>query len=146
MNLKKQLKFMAIADAYKAFSKDQSTQVGAVALDDRMNVVSSGWNGFPRGVNDNVEARHKRPEKYEWTAHAEENLVAQAAYTGACLRGTTVLVTSLYPCSTCARLLSQAGVIRVVAPKMGNERWIDKNLIAKTIFEEAGVEVIEIDS
>lgn len=138
-------KFMRVAQTMASYSKDRSTQVGAVALDDNLNVISTGWNGFPRGVNDDIEERHQRPEKYLWTAHAEENLVAQAAYGGRSLKGSTVLVTALFPCATCARMLIQAGVVRIIAPKVANERWAEQNAVAQTMFNEAGVEVIEHD-
>jgi len=141
----KALKFMRFAEAAASLSKDKSTQVGAVALDDNYNILATGYNGMPRGVNDDVPERHERPEKYLWTSHAEENLVAQSAYSGRSLKGSTVLVSALFPCATCARMLIQAGVRRVIAPHAkSNARWAEQNEVAATMFNEAGVEVIEI--
>lgn len=139
----KALKFLRFAEAAASLSKDRSTQVGAVAIDDHYNILATGYNGFPRGVNDDIDQRHERPEKYLWTSHAEENLVAQSAYSGRSLKGSTVLVSALFPCATCARMLIQAGVKRVIAPAVSNERWLEQNQIAKQMFSEANVEVIE---
>ena len=137
---------MSFADAAAALSKDRSTRVGAVALDENYNIIATGYNGFPRGVNDTIDGRHQRPEKYLWTSHAEENLVAQSAFKGSSLKGSTVLVSALFPCATCARMLIQAGVKRVIAPRAkSNERWAAQNEVAAQMFNEAGVEVVEID-
>lgn len=141
----KELKYMKHAEVAASMSKDRSTQVGAVAIDDQFNIIATGYNGFPRGINDDVESRHNRPEKYLWTSHAEENLVAQSAFKGSSLRGSTVLVSALFPCATCARMLIQAGVRRVIAPRAkSNERWAEQNEVASVMFNEAGVEVIEL--
>lgn len=140
----RELKFMTIARAVAEYSKDRNTKVGAVAIDDNLNIIATGYNGFPRGVDDNVDERHTRPEKYLWTAHAEENLVSQAAYGGRSLKGSTVLVTALFPCATCARMLIQAGVRRIIAPPLDTDRWAESNQVAKTMFHEANIEVIEI--
>ena len=141
----KYTKFWPIVEAVAAMSKDRSTQVGAIALDDNFNILATGYNGFPRGVDDNSEARHERPAKYLWTSHAEENLVAQSAYSGRSLKGSTVLVSALFPCATCARMLIQAGVKRVIAPPAkSNARWAEQNEVAAMMFKEASVEVVEI--
>lgn len=129
-------------------SKDRGTKVGAVALDDDYVIKASGYNGFARGVNDNIDERHQRPAKYDWTVHAEMNVVAQAARP--VLQGATVLLTSLHPCPTCSGLLIQAGVKRIVTRRMeefrrvedGRVDWDDKARIAMEMLAEAGVEVV----
>lgn len=138
------LKFMKVAEAIASYSKDVNTKVGAVALDEQLNIIATGYNGPPRGVDDNIPTRFLRPEKYLWTAHAEENLVAQSAFSGHSLRNATVLVSALYPCATCARMLIQAGVRRVIAPRIQNPRWEEQNGVARIMFNEAKVEVIEV--
>jgi dCMP deaminase len=68
--------------------------------------------------------------------------VAQAARIGVSLRGCTILLTSLFPCTTCARLIIQAGIKRVVAPAQAdNDRWDDQAKVALEMLAEAGVEV-----
>lgn len=141
MSLRKFLEFFPVAQALASKSKDRSTKVGALALDDDHDILSTGYNGFPRKVKD-VEERHERPMKYLYTSHAEENMVAQAARKGVSLKGATVLVTSLFPCTTCARLMIQAGVKRIIAPHLSvDPRWEEQAKHALTLLEEAGVEV-----
>lgn len=141
--IKKYLKFFAVASAFASLSKDRSTKVGAIALDEEYDVLSTGYNGFPRGVDDDVEERHERPMKYLYTSHAEENLVAQAARKGVSLKGATVIVTSLFPCTTCSRMMIQAGVKRIIAnhPSV-DPRWEEQANHATTMLKEAGVEII----
>lgn len=141
--LRKYLKYMPDALAAKGRSKDRSTQVGAVVLDDDYNLRISGYNGMPRGVNDEVESRHQRPAKYMWMAHAEENCVAQAARTGTALKGCTILVTSLFPCTGCSRMIIQAGIKRVLAPEQpDNQRWDENAKVALEMLEEARIPIV----
>lgn len=148
MTLMKLLRFLPDAVAAMGRSKDRSTKVGAIAIDDNYCLKGSGYNGFPRGVNDDLDCRHERPLKYAWTVHAEMNVIAQAARP--VLEGTTLLLTSLHPCATCAGLIVQAGIKRVVTRRTeqikriesGREDWDNEAKIAMQIFREAGVEVI----
>ena len=86
----KHLKFLNIVKEIAALSKDPSTKVGALAFDDQMNIIATGYNGFPRGVNDDPARYNDRPTKYKLISHSEQNLVAQAAYSGHSLAGSTV--------------------------------------------------------
>lgn len=147
--IRKFLKFLPDAEAARGRSKDRSTKVGAVVLDDDFNIRISGYNGFPRGCNDDVDARHARPIKYDWTSHAEENCVAQAARVGVSLKGCTILLTSLFPCTGCSRMIIQAGIKRIIAPTIkdagsgeGRIPWSEKERIAMEMLAEAGVEVL----
>lgn len=141
--VRKFLKFLPDAQAAMGRSKDRSTKVGAVVIDPDYNLRISGYNGMPRGVNDDVESRHERPAKYLYASHAEENCVAQAARVGVSLKGCTLLVTSLFPCTTCSRLIIQSGIIRILAPRTPqNDRWDGQAQVANEMLAEAGVEVI----
>lgn len=136
------LKFLPSANAAATYSKDPSTKVGAIAIDDDYNIRAQGYNGFPRGVHDTEERLNDREQKYPRIVHAEANLVAMAARTGVSLQGCSVLLTSLHPCSSCAGLLIQAGVKRVFAPSLTeNTRWDASSAVALEMFDEAGVEV-----
>ena len=140
--IQKFLKYVPDAVAARSRSKDRSTRVGAVVIDEDFNLRISGYNGMPRWIDDNVEDRHERPVKYLWMSHAEENCVAQAARVGVSLKGCTLLVTSLFPCTTCSRLIIQSGIKRVIAPKVcENSRWDEQAAIALEMLHEAGVEV-----
>lgn len=139
----KMLRYTSFAHAAQALSKDPSTKVGAVVLDDDCNVLIVGYNGFPRGVTDSPKRYADRDTKYAMIVHAEANAVAQAARTGVRLMGATMVVTGLYPCSDCAGLIIQAGIKRVIAPKVcASHRWATSWVTAKTMLDEAGVEII----
>jgi dCMP deaminase len=146
MNISKAVKFMRIAESVASFSKDPSTKVGCVIIDDDYNILATGWNGFPRGVTDSEERLWNRETKYQLTTHAEANAICASARTGRKLAGATLIVSSLYPCNVCAGLIAQAGLKRVIAPRINNNRWKESNEMARLIFTEAAVEVIEIDS
>lgn len=140
--VRKFLKFIPTANMIAELSKDPSTKVGAIAMDSDYNVRSVGYNGFPRGVLDDEDLYADRPTKYQRIAHAEMNVVAQAARTGATLNGCTLLLTALFPCSTCAKLLIQSGIKRVIAPKVDmQENWEAEWAISRRLFEECGVKV-----
>jgi dCMP deaminase len=139
-------KFIKIVDAVASMSKD-TTQVGCVVVSDDGAILSVGYNGFPRGVTEDSR-RTVRPAKYLWTAHAEENAIAQAARVGATLMGGTMILSGLFPCTTCARMIIQAGIKRVIAPIMAEScegRWHEERRVSLQMFSEAGVEVSEYD-
>lgn len=130
-------------------SRDPSTKVGAVVLDDDANILSTAFNGFPRRVKDTEERYAQREVKLSLIAHAEANAIAQAARTGVKLLGSTLIVTALYPCSNCAKLIIQSGIKRVYAPKMdeklSNQQWFFEKQISELMFSEAGIEVVEYE-
>lgn len=115
-------------------SKD-STKVGAVAVAPARNILETGFNGLPRGVEDRAE-RMVRPAKYLWTGHAEENLVAHAARER--LEGSTVYVTHLC-CARCARMLINAGVAKIVFGEGKTSMPPEEFEVATTMFREAGI-------
>jgi dCMP deaminase len=99
---------MEIARVAARKSKD-TTKVGAVLVGPHKEVLLTAYNGLPMGVADLPE-RMERPIKYMYTSHAETNLVAFAARNGIRTEGKSV-VTTHYPCSSCARVLIQAGIV-----------------------------------
>jgi dCMP deaminase len=136
-------KFYRIAAAFASMSKDPSTKVGAVAVNEDGIILSAGYNGFPRGVEDLPERYNDRSIKYKLVAHAEQNLVAQAAYSGHSLKGATVILSGLFPCSSCAKSLIQAGIVRIIAPPSRNDAvWGEDAVFSKILFLESGVETI----
>jgi dCMP deaminase len=127
--------FMKQAELVASKSKDTSTKVGAV-LTRHNNGFSTGYNGFPRGVNDNIPERHERPAKYDWTVHSELNCLLNAGREGFSTYGTTMYVT-LHPCKECAKAIVQAGVKRVVYLSDDNPRF--DFALAKIILNEGKV-------
>lgn len=141
----KHKKFIGIADAVAQLSKDRSTKVGAIAIDESGSIRAMGYNGMPRGCDDSNEARHERPEKYFWFEHAERNLVFNAARVGVSLEGCTLIVSGLYPCMDCARAIVQSGFREVIAPPADKDpRWADHARRSRELFEECGVKVHEL--
>jgi dCMP deaminase len=138
------LRFMRLADLEIAqWSKDRSSKVGAVIVKDR-ELITSGFNGMPRGINDDIEARHERPEKYFWTIHAESNAIINAARQGKSTLGSDMYV-NWFPCDICAGFIVQAGIKRVFCdkePDLNNVKFGEGFKRALEILSEGGVEVI----
>jgi dCMP deaminase len=135
---------MDLCKVVSSWSKDKTpTRVGCVIVDDRNVVLSLGWNGFPRKVDDNKEERHERPLKYRWTEHAERNAIYNAASKGVALRGAT-LYSSYFPCTDCVRAIIQSGITKLIVtePNWGDERWGDDFKIAKEMLDEAWVRTV----
>lgn len=146
--LEKAKKYIKLAQ-YNAdlFSKDPHTKVGAVVLDhDFSRVLSTGINGFPRNMNDDLEERWQRPAKYKLVSHAEANAVANAARTGTPLEGAVIAVTK-FPCSTCTKLLIQAGIKKVytISPDYSSETWGEDAKISEEMLSEVGIDVVKFD-
>ena len=138
-------RFLAMAELVSGWSKDPSTQVGAVAVHDR-RVLATGYNGLPMGVEDTTDRLHCRETKLLMTAHAETNLLTYAARKGVRLEGCTVYVT-MFPCSHCAGQLINAGVVRVVVPSHGwtfPDRWLRSFTASSDMLREAGVELTSV--
>lgn len=123
-------------------SKDRSTKVGCIIVGPDNEIRSTGYNGFPRGVNDDVDERHERPAKYQWTEHAERNAIYNAARHGTPLGGCTAHL-GWFPCVDCARALIQAGIVELVCdePDLNHPTWGKDFVTAKVLLSEGGVRV-----
>jgi len=134
-----------ISEAYLAArkSKDNSTQVGAVIVGPDREIRAKGYNGPPRGFNDDDPSIYVRPLKYALFAHAEENAITSCARIGVSCRGCAMYVT-FHPCAHCARMIVQAGISEVIMhsefPTHLISHWEDSLLIATRIFSECGVQ------
>jgi dCMP deaminase len=138
-------RYLSVADVAASWSKDRSTKVGCVIVGEAGQILSTGYNGFPRGVIDDVDERHVRPEKYLWTEHAERNAIYNAARTGTSLVGSTLYV-QWHPCADCARGIIQSGIRTVIlAQPVTLEGWTNSTDVAKIMFEEADVRVWSVD-
>lgn len=142
-NWGKYKRFMPIARAFAAMSKDPSTKVGCVVLGTgSFEVRASGWNGAVRGCKADEDTRFQtRETRLAWACHAEANAIANAARTGTPLMGSTMVVTHL-PCSSCAKLIVQAAISCVICPKPEPEfaaRWAEDIAVTRAMFRECGV-------
>ena len=134
-----QRRFFDLARLVATWSKDPSSQVGAVIVDDKKRIVSVGFNGLPMGVEDTAERLNTRELKYELIVHAEANAILTAPKS---VSGCTIYVYPYLPCSRCAGAIIQSGIKRVVVEDRPiPDRWLENFTLAKTILTEAGVEV-----
>lgn len=133
-------RFLKMAALVASWSKDPSTQAGAVLVDTNNRVLGAGFNGLPRGVKDDSELLADRETKYKVIIHAEENALLFS--TRSTTRGITAYVYPLPPCARCASKLIQAGVSRVVSVHPTQDildRWSDDLKLAENLYTQAGV-------
>jgi dCMP deaminase len=137
--------FLEIAEVIKLKSKDQSTQIGAVVVGEGRNVLSTGYNSFPRGLDDSLQERQERPEKYFWMEHAERNAIYNAALEGVSLKNSTIYLTSGLPCMDCARGIVNSGIkvvwCKSVCTTKNKEKWEESQKKSLQLLNECGVEV-----
>lgn len=131
------------ADKIAKFSKDTSTKVGAVIFNERgTSPISFGYNGMPRGLNDNHPERSERPEKYSWYEHAERNAiynVAREFLTG------KIIICSHFPNMESARAIVSSGITSVIVDKASINESEKDTQRAMELFSETGVKVITPD-
>ena len=128
-------RFLELAKLVGSWSKDPSTQVGAVIVDENNRIVSVGYNGFPRGIEDN-ERLLNREEKYDIIVHAEVNALM---FANKPVEKCTLYTWPFQPCSRCAGLIIQSGIKRVVSVVHSDERWKKNFTLARQLFHESGV-------
>ena len=125
-------------------SKDESTHIGAVVVGIDNEVRSTGYNSFPRGINDYVPERQERPEKYRWFAHAEFNSVCNAALIGVSLKGCR-MYTNGVPCNNCSLSIINSGITEVIVDKVWDDNnydmWKEGAKRSRVMFLEAGVKL-----
>lgn len=130
--------FMGVALLSAQRSKDPATQVGACIVNDRKRIVGIGYNGFPRGVEDDQFPWEKKSEwlnsKYPYVVHAEPNAILNSTVS---LENSTLYVT-LFPCNECAKLIIQSGIKEVVfLIDKYHER--DMFIASRRMFDSSGV-------
>lgn len=138
------LRFLRLAREVASWSKDPSTQVGCVIVDQSRRVVSLGFNGLPAGLHDTAERLLNRDLKLALTIHAEENALL---FAGRPVHGCVAFVTR-HPCAHCAAKLIQSGigaVIYLTNPDF-DRRWADNLAISAHALAEAGVPILAINS
>lgn len=132
-------RFLGLAEHIGTWSKDPSTKVGAVIVDPDKRIVSTGFNGWPRGIPDNPDAQ--RDVKLHRTLHAETNAILFAHRD---LAGCTLYVTH-FPCAACAAIVIQSGITAVVTRKPDMAfltRWEESLNHAAAMFRLANVQTV----
>jgi len=143
------MRFMRMAKMVSEWSKDPSTQCGAVLVDSNKRLISVGYNGFAQNVEDTSERYADRyGTKYKIVIHAEVNAVLFAdSYR---LQGSCLYTWPFQSCAACAGKMIQVGVKRVVSKEPEHidltnandpNRWERDFVLSKEQFTESGVEM-----
>jgi len=134
-------RYTTLAKHISTWSKDPSTQVGAVVVGEHGQILTQGYNGFPRGIKDSDDRLNNRERKYELVVHAEMNAIYNASLTGVSLKDSIMYVYGLPICNECAKAIVQVGIKKVVAtrPKEWNKAWDESTRLAKALFDEAEI-------
>jgi len=139
--------FMSIAAVVSTRSTCLRRKVGAVIVKDR-RIISTGYNGAPRGVPHCSEAGCLREklgipsgERHEICrgSHAEVNAIAQAAAVGASTSGASLYCTH-EPCSFCTKAVINAGIVKIVFV----HSYPDE--LARMLRDEAGMETVRLEA
>jgi dCMP deaminase len=138
---------MAMAKEVASWSKDPNTQVGAVAVGSKGQILSQGFNGFPRGIFDLEERLQDRETKYKYVVHAEMNVIYNATYSGVSLDGAKLYVYGLPVCNECCKGIIQVGIKEVyVAQECIDLRphWFESWQQSLDMFNEAKIKVFAV--
>lgn len=147
--------FCGLALHHSHLSKDPSTQVGSVIVGPDREILSAGFNGFPRGIADTPERLNDRDTKLKLVVHAEMNALLAAARTGMRLKGCTLYLAATDssgmvwggpPCTRCTVEIIQVGISEIVSYplKAVPSRWHEDLKLARALIEEAGIAYREI--
>lgn len=141
-------RFLYLAEHVAGWSKDGSTQCGAVLVRPDKTIASLGFNGFPRGIHDDPlmladTGTQARQMKLDRIIHAEMNALLFLSMPETDL---TMYVYPMLPCHRCAVHIIQTGVQTVIARKGVLDRWQHSMDISRKLFAEAGVQVKEIEN
>lgn len=143
----------------KKKSKDKHTKFGCIITGPGNEIRTTGFNSFPRKLNDHVPERYERPEKYFWMVHAERNAIFNAARMGTPLDGCIAYINGL-PCGDCAQGLIQVGIKELIYNEkdwlefiesrnnnsIGQRSWLDDIDKAVTMLKECGVKITPFTS
>lgn len=141
MNEKWNQRLMGVAQLVATWSKHPDHGVGCVIVNSSNAILSTGYNGLPRGSQYTPE-RSAVPERSLWFEHAERNAIFQAAYHGVALRDTTIVV-PWYPCSACMRAIIQSGISRLVCyrPDYADRKWGHDFDVATQMATASGLQI-----
>lgn len=147
--------FLHLAGECARMSKDPSTKVGAVIVGPDREIRSTGFNGFPRGIEDTDDRLHDRETKLKLVVHGEMNAVLAAARVGTPLRGCILYLAArgveggLWggpPCVRCTVEIIQAGISEIVSwpQRAVPSTWNVDLLLARQLLREAAIMYREV--
>jgi len=137
------LRYLQLAKLVASWSKDPSTKCGAVIVNANNEIVSTGFNGFPRGISDNDKWLTDRNTKLMMMVHAEANAILFAKTP---LDNCTIYTWPMHACSQCAAMIIQSGIKHHVTIDNPIDRWDASHKIAEVMFNEAKLDVHLYDS
>lgn len=146
-NSKWNQRYMQMAKEVSLWSKDPNTQVGAVAVGSKGQILSQGYNGFPRGILDSADRLNNRETKYKFVVHAEMNVIYNATYSGVSLNEAKLFVYGLPVCNECCKGIIQVGIKEVYVSQECLElrpHWFESWMQSLDMFSEAGIKVYAI--
>lgn len=135
--------FINLCEQIKLRSKDNNTKIGVVIVGSDNQIISTGYNSFPRGIQDTIEERQERPEKYYWFSHAETNAVINCALNGVSSKGSTMYMSCGLPCTDCARNIINAGILTIWCKRdnFSTEKWREHGKRTIQMFKEANINI-----
>ena len=135
--------FMGIAQLSSKRSKDPKTQVGACIVSPENKIVGIGYNGFPKGISDDVFPWKDQGDfletKYPYVVHAEANAILNASQN---LKECKLFVT-LFPCNECTKLIIQSGIKELIYVSNKDEGK-DFQIASRKMLEKAQVKLRQI--
>ncbi len=142
--------FLGLSVCHSRMSKDPSTHVGAVIVGPDREVLSAGFNGFPRGIKDSLDRLEDREIKLKLIVHAEMNAILAAARTGMRIKSCTLylaatdgsgLIWGGPPCTRCVVEIIQVGIQEIVSYPVKNvpSRWHNDLELSQALINEAGI-------
>jgi len=139
--------FMRMVYLIALKSKDPSTKIGAVLVKDK-RIISTGYNGFPIGVNDLPERYLNKETKYKMVVHGEDNAVLSAARFGISTKD-AVLYTQGVPCNECCKSVIQGGIKEIIIHSVWSEKtgakWLESQITSEIMLKECGIPIKSID-
>ncbi|MBS9776206.1 MAG: dCMP deaminase family protein [Fusobacterium sp.] len=137
--------FMGIAILSAMRSKDPSTQVGACIVNEDKRIVGVGYNGFPKGCEDENFPWEREGEfletKYPYVCHAELNAILNSIKS---LKNCTIYV-GLFPCNECSKAIIQSGIKEIVYLSNKYENT-DTNIASRKMLDAAGIKYRKLET
>lgn len=151
INSKWDTRFMKLAREISTWSKDPSSKIGAVIVNDDRRILATGYNGFPKGIEDTEERLNDREQKYPRIVHAEMNALMAALHSGVSVKDATIYVYGLPVCPECTKSIISAGIKRIVIspdPYVYITPWTEKwkNISYQMIQEVGNINVTYANS
>lgn len=132
-------RYLKLAEEVSTWSKDPRKKIGAVIVGKNGQIISQGYNGFPRGVQDYESRYNDKETKLKYVVHAEANALYNALHNGMSVEGAAMYVHGLHVCHECAKAIIQSGINTVISKGVESPTWEESNKLAVEMFAEAEV-------